>query len=283
MKTEILIDAIGQIDARYVEEAELWTPKVDRSERKVSGFWSLSRKRALATAACFALIVTGLLVALRNPGREDMADGAHMGANNLKGSEESQEAGGDSGGMENGAADQTDGAGQENKAGQADGAGQENKAGQAEQSGGAGRADGAEQSGGAGQSDGAGQPDADAPTYAATQGGPDRVKDYLLEALGDTESIAVTRYSGGREKAYTLEGADVKALKEWMKTLTLGEEAIFEEGAYPGEVSEGGEVYYFETLEGGAVFSYRDFGDCYLVLKDHWYPVLNPAQPPLPD
>lgn len=247
MKTEILIDAIGKIDARYVEEAELWTHKAGRAERKASGFWSLFRKRALATAACFALIATGLFVVLRNPGREDMAGGVYKGEDSSSGGEGSQEAGGDSGGIENGAADQSDGAGQENKAGQAE------------------------------------QPDADAPAYAATQGGKDRVKDYLLEALGDTESIAVTRYSGGREEAYTLEGADVKALKEWMKALTLGEEATFEEGAYPGEVSEGGEVYYFEASEGEAAFSYRDFGDCYLVLKDHWYPVLNPAQPPLPE
>lgn len=282
MKTEILIDAIGKIDARYVEEAELWTHKAGRSERKASGFWSLSRKRALATAACFALIAAGLFVVLRNPGREDMAGGVYKGEDSSSGGEGSQEAGGDSG-VENGAADHTDGAGQEDKAGQADGAGQENKAGQAEQSGGEGRADGAEQSGGAGQSDGAGQPDADAPAYAAAQGGKDRVKDYLLEALGDTESIAVTRYSGGREEAYTLEGADVKALKEWMKALTLGEEATFEEGAYPGEVSEGGEVYYFEASEGEAAFSYRDFGECYLVVEDHWYPVLNPAEPPLPE
>lgn len=268
MKTEILIDAIGQIDARYVEEAELWTPKVDRSERKVSGFWSLSRKRALATAACFALIVTGLLVALRNPGREDMADGAHMGANNLKGSEESQEAGGDSGGMENGASDQAGGAGQSYGEGQSDGASQ---------------SDGGGQSHGAAQENGAGQRDADAPGDKATQGvtEADTVKNHLLEDLGDTESIAVTHYSGGREEAYTLDKADLEALKEWINNLTLGEEVTFEEGAYPGEASEGGEVYYFETLEGGAVFSYRDFGDCYLVLKERWYPVMNPTEPPL--
>lgn len=238
MKTEILIDAIGKIDALYVEEAELWTPKAGRSERKVPGWRALSWKRTLATAACFALIAAGLFVALRNPGREDMADGAHMGANNLKGSEESQEAGGDSGGMENGAADQTDGAGQR---------------------------------------------DADAPEDKAAQGvtEADTVKNHVLEALGDTESIAATRYSGGREEAYTLEGTDLEALKEWINNLTLGEEVTFEEGAYPGEASEGGEVYYFETLEGGAVFSYRDFGDCYLVLKERWYPVMNPTEPPL--
>lgn len=240
MKTEVLIDAIGKIDALYVEEAELWTPKAGRSERKVPGFWSLSWKRTLATAACFALIVTGLFVALRNPGREDMTGGAHMGANNLKGSEGSQEAGGSASGMENGASD---------------------------------------------QADGAGQPYADAPGDEATERGTeaDTVKNHLLEALGDTESIAVTRYSGGSEEAYTLEAADLEALKEWINNLTLGEEVTFEEGAYPGEASEGGEVYYFEALEGGTVFSYRDFGDCYLVFKDHWYPVLNPAQPPLPD
>lgn len=240
MKTEVLIDAIGKIDALYVEEAELWTPKAGRSERKVPGFWSLSWKRALATAACFALIVAGLFVALRNPGREDMTGGFYKGGDSSSGGEGSLEAGSDAGGTENGASDQADGADQR---------------------------------------------DADAPEDKAAQGvtEADTVKNHVLEALGDTESIAATRYSGGREEAYTLDKADLEALKEWINNLTLGEEVAFEEGAYPGEVSEGGEVYYFETLEGGAVFSYRAFGDCYLVLKDHWYPVLNPAQPPLPD
>lgn len=94
-------------------------------------------------------------------------------------------------------------------------------------------------------------------------------------------SVTVEHYSCRGERTVVVEGKELDQLRAWADSLELGDAVFFAAGKTPGEKSEGGEVYFFQ-FDGGE-FSYRDFGTCYLVVEDTWYPVQNPKAPPIPE
>lgn len=95
------------------------------------------------------------------------------------------------------------------------------------------------------------------------------------------ESLTVTHLSSGTEKVFTLEGIELDALKDWASSLSFREKVTFQDGNYPGQNEEGGELYLFQFNGNDSSLSYRNFGDCYFVVGEDWYLVSNPSNPPI--
>ena len=93
-----------------------------------------------------------------------------------------------------------------------------------------------------------------------------------------TRSVLVEHTSGENIISYTAEKQEVEALENWLASLKC-ERRSFEHGSTPGDYN-GGESYTFTTEK--ASFSYIINGrdDCYLQIKDGWYFVKNPSDPP---
>lgn len=97
----------------------------------------------------------------------------------------------------------------------------------------------------------------------------------------EVDRVAVTHYYGGEEKEWIVEKRNIKPLKDWVNSLLLNKKMDFKEGEYPGENEEGGELFYFDFGGSYPDFSYRSFGESYLVVEDEWYLVSNPSNPPI--
>ena len=84
--------------------------------------------------------------------------------------------------------------------------------------------------------------------------------------------------SGGKTISYTAEKQVVEELENWLSGLKC-ERRNFEHGSTPADC-DGGECYTFTTDK--ASFSYVINGkdECYLNIKDGWYFVKNPTNPP---
>ncbi len=93
-----------------------------------------------------------------------------------------------------------------------------------------------------------------------------------------TRSVLVEHTSGESTVSYTAEKHSLEALEGWLSSLKC-ELRHFEHGNAP-DAFEGGESYTFTTEK--ASFSYIKNGenDCYLKIKDGWYFVKNPTDPP---
>lgn len=93
-----------------------------------------------------------------------------------------------------------------------------------------------------------------------------------------TRSVLVEYTSGGKTISYTAEKQVVEELENWLSGLKC-ERRNFEHGSTPADC-EGGECYTFTTDK--ASFSYVINGkdECYLNIKDGWYFVKNPTNPP---
>lgn len=93
-----------------------------------------------------------------------------------------------------------------------------------------------------------------------------------------TRSVLVEYTSGGKTISYTAEKQVVEELENWLSGLKC-ERRNFEHGSTPADC-DGGECYTFTT--GKASFSYVINGkdECYLNIKDGWYFVKNPTNPP---
>ena len=93
-----------------------------------------------------------------------------------------------------------------------------------------------------------------------------------------TRSVLVEHTSGGKTISYTAEKRVVEELENWLSGLKC-ERRNFEHGSTPADC-EGGECYTFTTDK--ASFSYVINGkdECYLNIKDGWYFVKNPTNPP---
>ena len=93
-----------------------------------------------------------------------------------------------------------------------------------------------------------------------------------------TRSVIVVHTSGGKTISYTAEKRVVEELENWLSGLKC-ERRNFEHGSTPADC-EGGECYTFTTDK--ASFSYVINGkdECYLNIKDGWYFVKNPTNPP---
>lgn len=102
----------------------------------------------------------------------------------------------------------------------------------------------------------------------------------VFEIPENVTAVTVLHYSCGQENRILAEGGELEAIRDWADGLRLGEPVYFKKGESPGEVSEGGELFFFQFQGADQELSYRDFGDCYLVVGDAWYPVLNPTDPP---
>lgn len=240
MKTETLVDAIGKIDASYVEEAELW-------QKRDTGGVKRYLPRMLATAACLLLVAAGTFAALRSV--NDNMSGGTKSDENGTGVQESEEI----------SSEEDDLKSEESSS---EGAEEGLPEGEAGQSGGGEH----------------GEDDID---FSTAGNGSDTNSDEIpFQIPEDVAAVTVTRLGCGTEKTVTMEGAELDALRKWADELVLGEAVFFAEGTTPGEVSEGGQVYTFAKEDEAWEFSYRDFGDCYVVKGDAWYPVLNPTEPP---
>ena len=93
--------------------------------------------------------------------------------------------------------------------------------------------------------------------------------------------LTVYAYVGGESHVLNVSGEGLDRWRDWLRSLTLGEEVHFPAGSDPGAQSEGGSVYTIDWEGVDCDLSYRDFGDCYLVIDGRWYPVSTPADPPL--
>ena len=93
-----------------------------------------------------------------------------------------------------------------------------------------------------------------------------------------TRSVLVEYTSGGTTISYTAEQQVVAELENWLSGLKC-ERRNFEHGSTPADC-DGGECYTFTTDK--ASFSYVINGkdECYLNIKDGWYFVKNPTNPP---
>ena len=93
-----------------------------------------------------------------------------------------------------------------------------------------------------------------------------------------TRSVLVEYTSGGKTISYTAEKQVVEELENWLSGLKC-ERRNFEHGSTPADC-DGGECYTFTTDK--ASFSYVINGkdECYLNIKDGWYFVKNPTNPP---
>ena len=93
-----------------------------------------------------------------------------------------------------------------------------------------------------------------------------------------TRSVLVEHTSGGKTISYTAEKQLVEELENWLSGLKC-ERRNFEHGSTPADC-DGGECYTFTTDK--ASFSYVINGkdECYLNIKDGWYFVKNPTNPP---
>ena len=93
-----------------------------------------------------------------------------------------------------------------------------------------------------------------------------------------TRSVLVEYTSGGKTISYTAEKQVVEELENWLSGLKC-ERRDFEHGSTPADC-DGGECYTFTTDK--ASFSYVINGkdECYLNIKDGWYFVKNPTNPP---
>ena len=93
-----------------------------------------------------------------------------------------------------------------------------------------------------------------------------------------TRSVLVEYTSGGKTISYTAEKQVVEELENWLSGLKC-ERRNFEYGSTPADC-DGGECYTFTTDK--ASFSYVINGkdECYLNIKDGWYFVKNPTNPP---
>lgn len=94
--------------------------------------------------------------------------------------------------------------------------------------------------------------------------------------------IDITHYIGGRSTNWSVEGAEIDLLKEWLDNLSYRHLEV-KEGQSPGD-NDGGEVYTF-VFTGGEWpgFSYVINGqnDCYIQSEGNWFSVINPATPPV--
>lgn len=93
-----------------------------------------------------------------------------------------------------------------------------------------------------------------------------------------TRSVLVEYTSGEKTISYTAEKQVVEELENWLSGLKC-ERRNFEHGSTPADC-DGGECYTFTTDK--ASFSYVINGkdECYLNIKDGWYFVKNPTNPP---
>lgn len=248
MKTDTLIDAIGKIDAVYVEEAELWQKQ--RTSRVINFALNGRTRRILATAACLLLVTAGVFAALRSAYFSDKSDGAAV---------------------ENGSSEWDGSVGQETQDTEEESAPEESGGDNGSTN------EGGNSSGSPGDMDGTGEELPGTENEAEVED----VAKSGLEIPTEVSFVTVTHGEGGTEERFALGGEELESLKEWANNLTLGEAVTFEEGAYPGDNLEAGEYFFFDFGEAYPAFFYRDFGDCYIVMEDVWYPVLNPTDPPM--
>ncbi len=243
---EHLIDAIGEIDPAYVQEAEQWREQASQRKRAEKG-QSAGRGgsgyflRLAAAAACLLLVVGGAALALRNAELGGMSGGADSNTNGGPEAGSTESGGPEAGSTESGS---TEAGGSE--AGSTEAGGSKSGAGA---------------TAGAGEQEGAGE----------------ALGTRIPKIPEEAAEVEVVHYSGGREDKSLAEGNDLRDLRAWMENLELGEPIIYGEGEAP--VGDGRESYVFR-FEGGEL-SYRMFDTCYLVVRDAWYPVQNPTAPPV--
>ncbi|MCI9149455.1 MAG: hypothetical protein HFI42_03005 [Lachnospiraceae bacterium] len=268
---EHLIDAIGEIDPAYVQEAEQWREQASQRKRAEKG-QSAGRGgsgyflRLAAAAACLLLVVGGAALALRNAELGGMSGGADSNTNGGPEAGSTESGGPEAGSTESGS---TEAGGSE--AGSTESGGSEagsTESGSTEAGGSeAGSTEAGGSKSGAGATAGAGE----------QEGAGEALGTRIPKIPEEAAEVEVVHYSGGREDKSLAEGNDLRDLRAWMENLELGEPIIYGEGEAP--VGDGRESYVFR-FEGGEL-SYRMFDTCYLVVRDAWYPVQNPTAPPV--
>ena len=93
-----------------------------------------------------------------------------------------------------------------------------------------------------------------------------------------TRSVLVEHTSGGNTVSYTAEKHALEALESWLSSLKC-ERRDFEHGSAP-DASDSGESYTFTTEKASFSYIKNSENDCYLQIKDGWYFVKNPTDPP---
>ena len=93
-----------------------------------------------------------------------------------------------------------------------------------------------------------------------------------------TRSVLVEYTSGGKTISYTAEKQVVEELENWLSDLKC-ERRNFEHGSTPADC-DGGECYTFTTDKASFSYVINGKNECYLNIKDGWYFVKNPTNPP---
>lgn len=101
---------------------------------------------------------------------------------------------------------------------------------------------------------------------------------YSIE--GNVSEATVYHYTGGGEEHFQLEPKEIDSVREWFSELR-GRKDVWGKA---GEVNGGQSFHFVFTGEDTSFFTfvYFDCGEdqCYLIVNNHWYEVLNPS--PLP-
>ena len=94
--------------------------------------------------------------------------------------------------------------------------------------------------------------------------------------------IDITHRIGGETTNWSVDGAEIDHLREWLGKLSYKHLEV-KEGQSHGD-SNGGEVYTFVlTGDEWPGFSYVINGqnDCYILSEGNWFSVTNPTNPPI--
>lgn len=93
-----------------------------------------------------------------------------------------------------------------------------------------------------------------------------------------TRTVSVEHAVCGKITSYTAEKQKIEGIENWLSSLKC-ERRSFEHGNEPSDC-EGGECYMFTTEKSSFSYVKNGENDCYLHIKDGWYFVKNPSDPP---
>lgn len=98
----------------------------------------------------------------------------------------------------------------------------------------------------------------------------------------DIKDITYTYSVYSSDYSRQLNSEEIAEVKDWALGLDLLHVDL-PDGEAPNEVYAGGESYTFVINNGEKEFSYLYINDYYIFLRDQWYLVENPSEPPISD
>ena len=97
----------------------------------------------------------------------------------------------------------------------------------------------------------------------------------------DVTKVDISYYAGGRTTNWSVEGAEVDLLKEWLNNLSL--EPVLFLGSTPGDCDGPSSYTFYLDREEPRYFTYL-FSSAekqYIRYEGNWFVVTNPSDPPV--